>query len=145
MDWNLPRHLQGFFESVAQGKTEIYNEFSFQHELGCYLRSVMPEEVKVQFERPSWFFGIRPKLLKKGQHPEQMYKACQDIRFLEQLCENGFERGYFVMVADDPLFYSGSVAGIYCHFRGSVPLAGTIQKPTGLRDTNVALQGSYGV
>lgn len=162
-------HLQSFFDLIAQGKVHIYNEFSLQHELGCYLRSALVGDRNVQFERPAEFFGIPIRLLKKeidialfsdsqaekiaielkypknGQYPEQMYKACQDIRFLEQLCEHGFSRGYFVMVADDPGFYSGKTERIYRYFRGAVSLTGTIQKPTGLRDTDVTLYGEYSV
>ena len=166
--WNIEQHLADFFSQIAQGRIEVYNEFSLQHELGCYLRSAIAGDVAIQFERPASFFGIKDKLTKKevdialflpdrshkvaielkypknGQHPEQMFKACQDFAFLEQLCSEGFDSGYFVMVADDPLFYaSGGIEGIYKHFRAGIPICGFIQKPTGAKDETVTLFGSH--
>ncbi|MCW4046800.1 MAG: hypothetical protein NWE99_04460 [Candidatus Bathyarchaeota archaeon] len=155
---------------MAKGEIEIYNEFSLQHEFGVYLRSVLDSTFKVQFERPVSFFGLaRNDFVKKevdvvvfaldlsekyafefkyprsGQYPEQMFKACQDIRFLEQLCRNSFTRCFFVMVADDPLFYEGGETGIYGYFRAGVPINGHIQKPTGAKDDAVDISGSYNV
>lgn len=48
----------GFFNSVANGTVEIYNEFSLQHELGPWLRLALPSSYKVQFERNISYFGI---------------------------------------------------------------------------------------
>jgi len=39
-----------FFEFVKKEKIELYNEFSFQHELGIFLRNNLPD-YKIQFER----------------------------------------------------------------------------------------------
>ena len=53
------RHLlEEFMGLVAQKKVEIYNEFSFQHELGIFLRHHMPNQ-KVQFERNVSFFTFK--------------------------------------------------------------------------------------
>ena len=52
-------------------------------------------------------YAIEFKFPRNGQYPEQMFKATQDVAFLEQLVAAGFAGGLFVMVADDPLFYSG--------------------------------------
>ncbi len=46
MNWEILELLQGFFAYVAQGKAEIYNEFSLQYELGCYLRSFIVDGMK---------------------------------------------------------------------------------------------------
>ena len=124
----MNEQITEFFGRVAQGRIDIYNEFSLQHELGYFLRANVRNDVLIQFERRASFFGIKTKLTKKeidialfhsnqehkvaielkyprnGQHPEQMFKACQDIAFLEELCAEGFDRGFFVMVADDPPF-----------------------------------------
>jgi hypothetical protein len=54
--------------------------------------------------------AIELKFPRNGQYPEQMFKCCQDIRFLEQLVDAGLAAGMFVMVVSDPLFYSGSPA-----------------------------------
>jgi hypothetical protein len=173
-------HLQRFFSLVAEGEIDIYNEFSVQHELGIYLRDSLSTTlagIKVQFERPVSFFGLeRNRLAKKeidisvftsdrsvryaielkyprsGQYPEQMFKACQDIRFLEQLANSSFTRCFFVMVADDSGFYEEKTVstGIYQYFRGRdfrgrVPLRGVIVKPTGKKDLSVRLGGVYSI
>jgi hypothetical protein len=171
---NLEPLFQKFFTSVGRDEIEIYNEFSLQHELGIYLRSAIRESnprLKIQFERPASFFGldhtslekkeiditifesttgdkhaIELKYPRKGQHPEQMFKACQDICFLEQLRRYGFGTSFFVMVVDDPLFYSGKgVQGIYRHFRRADTINGLIQKPTGNQDYTLEIRGNYTV
>ncbi len=168
---DVNKAIEAFFQQVAGGAVDIYNECSLQHELGIFLRSVLGAGThKVQFERPVGFFGfsrsgfvkneidlsvfasdrservaIEVKFPRSGQYPEQMFKFCQDVVFVEQLVAAGFNAGYFVVVADDPLFFSGSQTGIYSHFRGRVPLQGTIVKPTGQRDESVTICGSYTV
>jgi len=75
-----------------------------------------------------------------------MYKACEDILFLEQLLGAGFHRGYFVMLAEDPLFFQGpTTTGIYSYFRGNTPIHGTIPKPTGNTRQCLEVMGSYTV
>ena len=158
-----------FSLSVKRGDIEIYNEFSLQHELGCFLRA---ETVgcKVQFERNISFFfradgryftkreidivvysrdkrdllaAIELKYPRNGQHPEQMFSFCKDIAFCEELKQNGFQTAATLIFADDPLFYKGSSAGIYGFFRGRKPLTGLIQKPTGKQQEQVRLAGHY--
>jgi len=166
----LSANVHAFFDALKSGNVEIYNEFSLQHEFGIYLRSVASQDsYKVQFERPTDFFGIpSDQMLKKeidiaifsqdrthkaavelkfprnGQYPEQMFKACKDVAFLEQLVERGFDGGLFVMAADDRLFYEGSDAGgVYSHFRSGKPICGLIRKPTGTKDESFPIRGSY--
>jgi hypothetical protein len=167
---NVHGAVREFFQKVAKGAIEIYNECSLQHELGIFLRRSL-RRYKVQFERPVGFFGfarndfvkseidlsiftpdsvervaIEVKFPRNGQHPEQMFKFCQDIAFLEQLVSAGFDAGFFVVAAHDPLFYRGTnQAGIYSHFRGGAILSGTITKPTGAQDEFVNLCGSYDI
>ena len=157
-----------FVESVASGQTEVYNEFSLQHELGISLRGALPNH-KVQFERNvSFFFPSKPSFTKKeidisifsrdkrelayaielkyprsGQHPEQMFSFCKDVAFAEELCAAGFRAAALVVFADDRLFYSGPIDGIYGFFRGGQPLHGRIQKPTGSKDAETLISGSY--
>jgi hypothetical protein len=159
-----------FSKLVAQGQVEIYNEFSLQHELGLYLRSTI-QDAKVHFERNvSYLFTSTSHFVKKeidisvfstdkskklcalelkfprnGQYPEQMFSFCKDIHFLEQLKQAGFEKAYFIAFADDRLFYEGNTEGIYGYFRGKKELTGSIQKPTGSRDTSIEICGSYSV
>lgn len=151
-------NVVSYFELVRKNEIEIYNEISLQLELGVYLRTVLGKSFKVEFERPSDHFDSSALNLEKkeidlvvsakdgsekyafefkyprhGQYPERMFKACQDICFLEQLCRFGFSRGYFVMVADDSLFFNlnQNATGIYSHFRAGTPIHGHINKPTG--------------
>ena len=160
---------KSFFSRVKKGTVDVYNEFSLQHEFGLYLREKFGADFKIQFERPVSFFGLhRSNFVKKeidisifspnqsekyavelkyprnGQHPEQIFKACQDIYFLENLRENGFVRCCFIIVVDDPLFYSrGRKTGIYKFFRAGIPIHGNIQKPTGAKDDMVKIVGNY--
>jgi hypothetical protein len=164
-------HTKSFFSDVANGAIEIYNEISLQHEFGLYLRRVFGTTFKTQFERPVAFFGLqRSNFVKKeidisvfvpnqsekyaielkyprnGQYPEQMFKACQDICFLEQLRHKGFTKCSFIIVTDDPLFYSrDGKMGIYQFFRAGAPICGSIQKPTGARDEIVEILGTYSI
>ena len=158
-----------FFEYAKTNKIEIYNEFSFQHELGVFLREKM-DGYKVQFERNvSDFeiggtikkeidivvlnpakkekFAIELKYPRNGQYPEQMYSFVKDIKFMEQLQRHhGFQHTYCLVLVDDPLFHSGSMTeGIYKHFRGENRVYGCINKPTGKGkdDKRVELEGEH--
>ena len=158
-----------FAADVGAGRIEIYNEFSLQHELGIYLRSSL-EGKKVQFERNVSFFGLEKagfekreidvsvfgtrnspetaielKYPRNGQHPEQMFSFCKDVRFAEQLKRAGFQKAFVVIFAEDPLFYQGNTNGIYGFFRGGRDLTGVVQKPTGARNSRVQLEGNYSV
>ncbi|TLM99270.1 MAG: hypothetical protein FDZ75_00475 [Actinobacteria bacterium] len=161
-------HIEAFFQRVLERETEIYNEFSLQHELGLHLRTAGVDH-KVQFERPVEFFGISKsattkreidiavfsgdrqtpqaielKFPRNGQVPEQMFSACVDIAFLEDLVRAGFSTSYFVIVAEDSLFWQGrDEHGIYAPFRAGRPIHGLIRKPTGKQDATVDIAGSY--
>src|SRR5713101_1586670 len=159
-----------FISAVASGKVEVYNEFSLQHELGIFLRSSFPQ-LKVQFERNVSFFfpdkssftkreidvsvfspvdkslefALELKYPRNGQHPEQMFSFCKDVAFAEELRAAGFRRAGLVIFAEDSLFWRGPADGIYGYFRGKTPLSGIIRKPTGARDAEVCIRGSYAV
>jgi hypothetical protein len=164
----LSQLIRPFFDSVASGETEIYNEFSLQHELGIFLRAQFQGH-NVRFERnvSSFFNGnfsftkreiditifskeqqqlhwaIELKYPRNGQHPEQMFSFCRDIAFAEELKEAGFARAAVVIVVEDPLFYRGSGNGIYGYFRAGQPLQGAVRKPTGAKDSEVNIQSQY--
>jgi hypothetical protein len=165
------RKLAGsFIDSIASGQTEVYNEFSLQHELGIFLRGKLTE-FKVQFERNvSFFFPSKKRFTKReidisvftpdrrelayaielkyprnGQYPEQMFSFCKDVAFAEELNASGFRNTGLIIFADDQLFYQGSKEGIYRFFRGGECLSGQIQKPTGAKDEKVMLGGAYSV
>jgi hypothetical protein len=88
---------------------------------------------------------IEIKYPENGQRPEQMYAACEAIRFLEQLVTEGeFATCYFLMITN--LFWEdGSATNpISGYFRDEVvPVVGTVWKPT--RDTGEHLDftGEY--
>lgn len=159
-----------FFEDVGAKQLEFANEAELQHELGWWLRTRLPSDWRLYFERPvASFFPTKRRLVKKeidlvvespdrklyaielkcprnGRHPETMFDVCRDLEFLEQLIEEGFAAGLFAVHVNDPCFYErGSTAGIYSHFRSSVPLVEKILKPTGRKDMIVSLTGSYRV
>lgn len=167
----LDHLITPFAAAVASGQTEVYNEFSLQHELGMFLRERLPN-YKVQFERNVSFFfhpsnvaftkreidiavyspdkkeltySIELKYPRNGQHPEQMFSFCKDVAFAEELNIAGFQTAALVIFADDHLFYRGATGGIYAFFRGGKPLHGRIQRPTGSKDTEVRLRGRYDV
>ena len=162
--------ISSFARQVASGSIEIYNEFSLQHELGVFLRSHAKDK-DIQFERNVAYFGfekerfekreidiviygkrsflldaaIELKFPRNGQYPEQMYSFCKDIVFAEQLKRSGFNKTFVVIFAEDKLFYEGAQGGIYGFFRGGRNLTGTIRKPTGRRDSEVAITGDYSI
>ena len=169
---NITDSIHSFFRLVQQGEIEIYNEFSLQHELGIYLRKSILKPTKIQFERNVSDFGltknkyekkemdliifnettaskdmqcaIELKFPRNGQVPESMFNFCKDIFFLEQLMQSGAKSAYFIAVADDKLFYSGQKNdGIYAYFRGGKEITGNIHKPTGKKDYQVHVRGTY--
>ena len=146
------KHLEQFFEYITAHNIEVYNEFSFQHELGIFLRMTLPQ-YKVQFERNVSYFGISNTVKKEidisivgdedrhavelkyptnGQYPEQLYSFAKDIKFMEQLKEQGFTKTFSVALVRDRPFYEGKDnSGVYDYFRGSKVVQGRIYKPTG--------------
>ena len=164
----MEKLISAFLEKVKSGEVELYNEFSFQHELGIFLRENFPND-KVQFERNVSHFdldksqfekkeidicifsgatmkcAIELKFPRNGQVPETMFSFCKDILFLEQLVMAGFDSAYFIALVDDHLFYEGKIGGIYGLFRNGQPITGLISKPTGRQDYSVLIEGSYTV
>jgi len=152
--------LEEFANEISRGHIEIYNEASIQCELAVYLRGRLGDRHKIQLERNIDCFNVdRDRFLNKemdivvfdvdrkekhcielkfptqGQHPEQMFSACKDVRFLEQLIQSGFGDCYFMMFADDHLFYvDKGDDGIYRLFRKEKLISGEVRKPTGKRD-----------
>jgi len=154
---NLKEILGGFFQYVKDKNIELYNEFSLQHELGIYLRSILPD-YKVQFERNiSYFtndrntikkeiditifsedqrkkFAIELKYPLNGQHPEQMYSFVKDVKFMEEVKDRGFTATACVVLVSDKLFFDGKRKnGIYKYFRDEYSIYGDIYKPTGAK------------
>lgn len=157
-----------FFNYKKKNEIDIYNEFSFQHELGIFIKNNFPE-YKVEFERNVSFFEITEDTIKKeidisvfspdkkekyaielkfprnGQVPEQMYSFVKDIRFMEELKHFGFTNTYTIVLVDNPQFYSGKSSGIYKIFRDTHQIDGKILKPTAnySKSEFIELQNSY--
>mgnify|MGYP000843923521 FL=1 len=161
--------VSDFFRLVLQQNIDIYNEFSLQHELGFFLRRVLPT-YKVQFERNVSYFTSNTNTIKKeidisifsddksekyalelkcpfnGQYPEQLYSFVKDIRFMEQMKERGFTNTYCIALVSDRPFYQGKInEGIYRYFRKELCVYGDIYKPTGpMKNIEcVTLSGKY--
>lgn len=159
-------YIQNFLTKVLNGEIEVYNEFSLQHELGIYLRQILPN-FKIQFERNVKHFrisntvkhemdiviynaveryAVELKFPRNGQYPETMFAFIKDIAFMEQLVDNGFNATYCVALVDDKNFYSGlKKDGIYSFFRAGMPITNTIVKPTGSKDISYKINGKYNV
>lgn len=90
--------------------------------------------------------AIELKFPRNGQHPEQMYSFCKDIRFMEGVSKkfgptNGFKKTFCLTLVDDDLFYSAEgdpTKEIYSYFRtdkkkkNDIPyIAEKVFKPTG--------------
>lgn len=161
--------IEHFFVKVRINNIEIYNEFSLQHELGIYLRNMLPS-YKVQFERNVSYFFTQKHTVKKeidivvlsndgkekyaieikcplnGQYPEQMYAFVKDLKFMEELKHLGFNRTYsLVLVSDRPFYQGDNITSIYKYFRKEFRLYGKINKPTGetKNDECIELIGDY--
>jgi len=162
--------LKDFANEISRGVIEIYNEPSIQYELAIYLRGHLGNKYKIQLERNINYFNLyKENYLKKemdiviftsdkkekhcvelkfptqGQYPEQMFKVCKDVKFLEQLIKSGFNECYFIMFANDPLFYRSKEGdnGIYKMFRSEKLIKGEVRKPTGKEDESVHIDGEY--
>lgn len=156
--------IDEFMTLVENEEIEIYNEFSLQFELGILFRKRLPN-YKVQFERNTKFFNIfgtikheidiviyddnfkcaiELKCPLNGQYPEQMFSFVKDIKFMEEMRENGFDETYCLTVVEGKQFYSGNmVDGIYSFFRAGESIKGVIDKPTGKREEHIIVNGSY--
>lgn len=166
---NLKGLVERFFSYLEVENIEIYNEFSFQHELGIHLRREL-EGYTIQFERNVSYFSISNQTIKKeidisifnedkseryaielknplnGQYPEQMYSFVKDIKFMEELKESGFTKTAVVVLVSDRPFYEGrSNQGVYRYFREEYRVYGEIYKPTGgmKGKESIVLKGQY--
>ncbi len=157
---------------------EIYNEFSLQHEIGFFLREKLSDKYKIYFEKniKSIYssntikkeidicifnrnhlndlkkcekYAIELKFAIHDAIPEKMFSCVQDIVFMEQLKEFGFDNTACICVTTEPKLYLGKIRndGIYRYFRGDNPsmITGRVDKPTGKTDKFLEIKGSYQV
>ena len=156
---DLVKHIGDFFQQAKDNGIELYNEFSLQHELGVYFRSLSQfNGYKVQFERNIGFFNIQGTLKKEidivvyndqekfaielkfprnRAYPRRMFQFIKDICFIEQLRGKGFDGGCAVSLVDDDNFYQGKVTtGIYSFFRNNAEINGDIDNPIKAKKPN---------
>ena len=166
---DLKQLVAKFFSYAEIERIEIYNEFSFQHELGIFLRKELDNYI-IQFERNVSYFSIGSKTIKKeidisifnndktekyaielkyplnGQYPEQMYSFVKDLKCMEELKGNGFTKNAVVTLVSDRPFYEGrNNKGIYKYFRDEYKIYGEIYKPTGTTKGKeyISIKGDY--
>ncbi len=128
--------IEEFFCQVLSQDISIYNEISFQLELGIFLRKKFYKKCEnrytIEFERNikdvvpdassnlkkeidiilknnkrnKYEIAIELKFPRNGQFPNQMFESCKDIKFLEQLAQKGIRKGYFLFFTELYEFYS---------------------------------------
>lgn len=166
---DLKKLIVNFFNNPKNNAIELYNEFSFQHELGIYLRNILIERnYKIEFERNVSFFNLKKdKYIKKeidivvynenekfaielkyptnGQYPEQMFAIVKDVKFCEELYLNGFNNCYSITLTSDSTFFVSkrSNDSIYKKFRYEKKLYGNIEKPTGSKNEKIEFDNEY--
>lgn len=162
--------ISDFFKHASQNNIVFYNEGCLQIEMVIYFRSRLPQ-FHFQVERPiTDFRKHRPVRMKKeidicvidndgkkhaiielkypknGKIPETMYDFCKDIEFCEFGVGAGFSKAYAILLTEDKGFWEGNKKdGIYKYFRGTEPINGQIDKPTGNQKTTALISGNYTV
>ena len=136
--------INRFFDTIQQTPIELYSEFGLQHELAIFLRSNFPDLiVRLEYPTPR-IFNPLPDLIKKeidiyiitqeGQRyvielkmpkddcgtPHEMYRAIQDVKFLEQMKQNNINGCYAILMTSHTSFWQApqANAGIYQFFNG---------------------------
>ena len=136
--------LNRFFETIQETPIELYSEFGLQHELAIFLRSNFPNlRVRLEYPTPR-IFNPLPHFIKKeidiyvttedGHRyvielkmpkddcgtPNEMYRAIQDVKFLEQLRQNNIDGCYAILFTERQAFWQApqANAGIYQLFNG---------------------------
>jgi len=162
--------LDDFTSQIAKGKIQIYNEASIQYELAIFLKGII-SNYKIQLERNVTHFKLDKKNFVKREidivlfnktktrkfaieikyptrssgEPEQMYKFCEDIKFLEQLKESGFTNTFFLAISPNSRFWNagGKRGSIYEKFRKEKELYGIIANPIRTSEEFVTLKGRH--
>ena len=166
MSSSLLQQFNEFLTTAHLNVGKIFNEHGLQIELGIFLRS---RGYAVEFERPFQFAGstestkktkreldilvtrdgvksaIELKTPLAGRTPESMYDFIADIDFVERLIEEKIvDEGFCLLVTNNRQFWAGRSEKIYKFFRDpNSMLTGSIDKPTGSKDSSIVLKGSY--
>jgi hypothetical protein len=137
-------HINSFFTTIRQTPIELYSEFGLQHELALFLRSNYPDlTIRLEYPTPR-IFNPLPQFIKKEIDiyittstglkfaielkmpkddcgaPNEMYRAIQDVKFLEQLRHNNIDGCYAILFTERQAFWQApqANAGIYQYFNG---------------------------
>ncbi|SDD33942.1 hypothetical protein SAMN04488104_102510 [Algoriphagus faecimaris] len=122
--------IEAFFNSIQQNPIELYNEAGLQYELAIFLRNNYPD-LNVKLEFPvSRIFQNQTQFLKKEMDlfitsadglryvvelkaplgnsgvPNAMYKALEDVKFLEQLSDARIDGGFSILATPAPAFWN---------------------------------------
>ena len=141
----LKKYLEDFIKTIQQNaEIELYNEAGLQHELGFYLRENLPKNYKILLERnietiigtKKGFYkteldlfitngkskiAIEIKVPVNKQIPRRMELSFEDVRFLEQLKDKGFNECYFLFVSNVQSFWkSRREQNIYEYFNDGI-------------------------
>lgn len=89
----------------------------------------------------------------KGSYNIGMYKFCEDIKFVEELIENGFDGGYAILFTTIQDIYTEPKRKLnpknkenlilYESFRKKFKISNEISIKTGKMNTSLTLKGSY--
>lgn len=151
------------------------SEFTFQFRICRFLEDKkMAGEVELESNIQRYNF---PKLIKKeididfiditgnkiamelkfvrdlGSFNIGMFKFCEDVRFLEQLVEYGFDSGFAVIFTTIEKIYTRSIkelkpknpenTNLYRGFRENFQISGTLSIKTGNLNQTIYLNGKY--
>ena len=138
---DIRKEIEFFMESVASKKISvdeddsspdcyIYNEFSFQHELGIYLREKYQGKYIIKFEKKTkansckseidiyitdlkgnGVYAIELKFLKNSEIPDRMFGCLEDMKFMYDVLtqEEKMKKTFCVVIAKTPCFYEGDI------------------------------------
>ena len=168
----LEQIIKDFMDMVLSREIEVYNEASLQFELGIFLRKQFERNISaynisdiiktkegkeekivkheidltISDENKKNCYAIELKFPKNGEYPGEMFKFIKDIKFMEQLKDNGFIDTFCLTLVDDELFYSKgrSKKEIYSYFRKGAILKGEIDNPIKTSTENpINIKGNY--
>lgn len=136
--------INNFFNEIQQRPIELYSEFGLQLELALFLRTTYPDLiVRLEYPTPK-IFNPLPQFIKKEIDiyittrnglryvielklpkedcgaPNEMYRAIQDVKFLEQLRQNNIDGCYAILFTGRQAFWQApnTNTGIYQFFNG---------------------------
>jgi len=157
----LEESINSFLDNIRKNKIKIYSESNLECKLAQQLMLDFPDFI-VETQINVREFGLNKSLLMKKEmdiviynqdksikyeielkypttkrnraYPDNLKKVIEDIKFTEQLRENGFTDTYFLVITDDEKVYGTTgptgrqltTDGIYEYFRVEKEITGNI-------------------